>query len=120
MKRVILKHIDEPVEIHVIGSSAIDHMKKMLENNSMFLDIGLDSQHNFKMFEKETNHLEYVTGTPIQLGDTMEVEIAKGVFKRGTVVFDQMAYCFRSFESGNTRTTALCNFNPTVKFHKIQ
>lgn len=123
MKRMILKSKSEPIEIHIIGDDAINHALEMIDGASgaTFLGVNVDDLQNFRRFnvEDSMNDHKYQNGNPIQLGDRVEIEIAKGVLKRGEIKFHEQAYCFASFESGNFRFTPLCCFANTVKFHKV-
>jgi hypothetical protein len=123
MKRMILKSKIEPVEIHIIGDDAIEHALKIIDGAStaMFLGVEIETLNDFRSFsvESDIDDHKYPNGNPIQLGDRVEIEIAKGVFKRGEIKFQQQAYCFASFESGTFRFTPLCCFGKNVKFHKV-
>lgn len=118
MKRLILKSKHFPVEIHVVGLDAIELFKE----NTQTAKISFENPNEWYSFNVES-HIQdhkYVGGGEINIGDHVEIEIAKGVLKRGEIVFSQQAYCFKTFESHMTRVTPICCFAPEVKFHKIK
>ena len=123
MKRMILKSKTEPIEIHIIGDDAIKNALEVINepDDAEFFGVYIKDLMNFRQFtvEDSMNDHKYPNGNPIQLGDRVEIEIAKDVFKRGEIKFHEQAYCFASFESGTFRFTPLCCFANTVKFHKI-
>ena len=81
MKRLILKSKDEPVEIHIVGESAITHASYMLDCgiSNHFFGVCLDDVPSWNQHLITPAFMEhtYVDGKEIQLGHQVEIEIAR-------------------------------------------
>lgn len=121
MERIILKSKREPIEIHIIGHDAIEHCKDKIESTSPFCGVYLDNPKSWEKNNIVASPLDHVyeDGSAIQLGDRVEIEIAKKTTKRGKIVFLQSAYGIQMFESGIERFTPLCCFSDSVKITKL-